>query len=269
MGECVPGAKAEGDEPTRRRIHRITQLSVRAYWLPGLDQYRADRLVRSGIFDRLCRFRNASTESIFVHRRLPSYLNSIDSRSDTPRRDLHATSRRCVLNSSFSFGYIPKISAQSQEGDGRFYLKHADDKGDHILVDREYNITGIIDWERAHKTSIEVAFNSPIVLLPVSDFYDGVNAIGQDEAYFARVFEEKSHFDMADAVKKGRIQHRFAFCCGYDLADWNGFLGLFQGLRNALMVDEGLDWDSWKGTALHRYREEEGLKILLARDKSM
>ncbi len=32
--------------------------------------------------------------------------------------------------------------------DGKeFYLRHADDKGDHILVDHEFNLTGIIDWE--------------------------------------------------------------------------------------------------------------------------
>lgn len=32
--------------------------------------------------------------------------------------------------------------------DGKeFYLRHADDKGDHILVDDEFNLTGIIGWE--------------------------------------------------------------------------------------------------------------------------
>ena len=30
-----------------------------------------------------------------------------------------------------------------------FYLRHFEDKGDHILVDSDYNITGIIDWEFA------------------------------------------------------------------------------------------------------------------------
>lgn len=29
---------------------------------------------------------------------------------------------------------------------GPFFLKHMDDKGDHILVDDDYNITGIGDW---------------------------------------------------------------------------------------------------------------------------
>lgn len=28
-----------------------------------------------------------------------------------------------------------------------FFIKHADDKGDEILVDEEWHITGIVDWE--------------------------------------------------------------------------------------------------------------------------
>jgi aminoglycoside phosphotransferase (APT) family kinase protein len=31
--------------------------------------------------------------------------------------------------------------------DEKFFLKHADDKGDHILVNDDFDITGVIDWE--------------------------------------------------------------------------------------------------------------------------
>lgn len=33
----------------------------------------------------------------------------------------------------------------SVHDDEKFYLKHTDDKGDHILVDEHFNITDIID----------------------------------------------------------------------------------------------------------------------------
>ncbi|KAK3687158.1 hypothetical protein B0T22DRAFT_456573 [Podospora appendiculata] len=33
------------------------------------------------------------------------------------------------------------------EEDETFFLKHVDDKGDHLMVDDELNITGIIDWQ--------------------------------------------------------------------------------------------------------------------------
>ncbi|RMZ84189.1 hypothetical protein DV738_g604, partial [Chaetothyriales sp. CBS 135597] len=170
----------------------------------------------------------------------------------------------------FLIDLIPSISPSpsSIQNDQGYYLKHADDKGDHILVDEDFNITGIIDWEWAYTAPPAHAFNSPIGLLSVGDFYDGVNDLGDDEIVFARLLEEKGHQDLAAFVWNGRIQHRFAFCCGYDLADWSGFLGLFRGLRDAVKVDEGLDWDEWKTVALHRYKEDAGLQLLLSRHET-
>ncbi|KAG8667765.1 hypothetical protein FPOAC2_12964 [Fusarium poae] len=147
--------------------------------------------------------------------------------------------------------------------DKKFYLKHADDKGDHILVDEDFNITGIIDWEWAHTASPAHAFNSPIGILPVADFYRGRNDLGDDEVVFACLLEKKGHGNLARYVRDGRLQHRFAFCCGYDLEDWDGFLGLFRGLRDATGVDEGLEWDEWKIVALKRYKDDPGLQGLL------
>ncbi|KAI8680624.1 APH domain-containing protein [Fusarium sp. Ph1] len=149
--------------------------------------------------------------------------------------------------------------------DEKFYLKHGDDKGDHILVDEHFNVTGIIDWEWAHTASPAHAFNSPIGFLPVADFYRGENNLGSDEVIFARLLKEKGHQDLAHFVRNGRLQHRFAFCCGYNLADWDGFLGLFRGLRDAVGVDEGLEWNEWKAVALQRYKDDSGLQLLLNR----
>ena len=153
--------------------------------------------------------------------------------------------------------------------DGRFYLKHADDKGDHILVDDDYNITGIIDWEWAHTDSKSAAFNSPVLLLPVADFYDGINHLGEDELVFAQLLEDKGHVNLAEIVRNGRIIHRFEFCCGYDLADWDGFLGLFQGLRSALDVDGDLKWEAWREKAIEQYKEDDRLKELITRGHAM
>ncbi|KAL4798215.1 hypothetical protein BDV19DRAFT_397113 [Aspergillus venezuelensis] len=40
----------------------------------------------------------------------------------------------------------------------KFYLKHPDDKGDHILIDEKYNITGLIDWRFARVVPALEAF---------------------------------------------------------------------------------------------------------------
>lgn len=42
---------------------------------------------------------------------------------------------------------VEAMYPEDYTGSGRFFIKHADDKGDHILVDKDGNITGIIDWE--------------------------------------------------------------------------------------------------------------------------
>jgi hypothetical protein len=103
-------------------------------------------------------------------------------------------------------------------------------------------------------------------LLPVGAFYDGKNDLGEQEAEFARILHRKGHAELADVVRRGQIQHRFAFCCGYDLADWDGFVGLFKGLRDVVDVDAGLTWDEWKAVALDRYEADRGLRRLMAEE---
>lgn len=162
----------------------------------------------------------------------------------------------------FLIDLIPSVLPPVQS-DKNCYLKHGDDKGDHILVDEDFNITGIIDWEWAHTAVPAHAFNSPIGFLPVAAFYNGANDLVLEEVEFARLLEDKGRQDLAGFVRNGRLQHRFEFCCGYDLEDWDGFLGLFQGLREAVKADEGLDWNAWRAVALDRYKDDAGLQQLL------
>lgn len=180
------------------------------------------------------------------------------------RKELYADrSADAYLIHRFLLDMIPRVLPELNQ-DHRFYLKHADDKGDHILVDEKYNVTGIIDWEWAYTAPNALAFNSPIMLLPVSDFYKGLNELGPEEGEFIDILERKGHLSLAEIVRKGRLQHRFAFCCGYDLADWTGFLGLFQGLRDAIDVDGGLPWSEWKAIATERYSADPALRRLLS-----
>ncbi|KAK2012884.1 hypothetical protein LZ32DRAFT_628651 [Colletotrichum eremochloae] len=112
----------------------------------------------------------------------------------------------------------------------RDVLSHADDKGDYTLIDEDFHVTRIIDREWAHPASPAHAFDSVIGFLPVGDFYNGEDGPGDSEIVFARLLEEKGHQDLARFLWNGRVQHRFTFCCGYDLSDCGGFLGLFRGL---------------------------------------
>lgn len=107
----------------------------------------------------------------------------------------------------FLLDILPKVLPDSMKKNQKFYLKHADDKGDHILVDDEYNITGIIDWEWPYTAPTDLAFNSPVAFLPVSQFYDGFNSLGNDENEFARIFEVEDKPELAKIIRRGRVQH--------------------------------------------------------------
>jgi hypothetical protein len=160
---------------------------------------------------------------------------------------------------------IPIILPHASLDDASFYLKHADEKGDQILVDDQFRITGIIDWEWAHTGPKFSVFNSPIVLLPLAEFYSGNNCLGDEEMTFSHLLEEKGHPDLGDIVRKGRLLHRLQFCCGYDLPDWDGYKDIFMGLVRALHKDgnsNNLDYETWKADAIQRYSADPRLEKL-------
>lgn len=159
---------------------------------------------------------------------------------------------------------VPEVYPKRLGDPKAFYLTHADDKGDHILVDEEFNITAIIDWEWAYITSETLAFNSPMLLLPVSDFFDGVDSIGEEEELFAQTLERKGASGIAEIVRNGRLHHQFAFCCTFDLGfSFEDLLGLFKGLRSTTEIDHRWDWEEWKEFALERYNQDDRLKEIL------
>ncbi|KAF9522942.1 hypothetical protein CPB83DRAFT_863683 [Crepidotus variabilis] len=91
-----------------------------------------------------------------------------------------------------------------------FYLRHMDDKGDHILLDDVYNIVAIIDWEWAQTLPEPLAFSSPLFLVDVAAYYEGQDGLSEDERLFVTVLEEKGHATLAKCVRNGRLAHRLA-----------------------------------------------------------
>ncbi|KAI4842306.1 hypothetical protein E4T44_07386 [Aureobasidium sp. EXF-8845] len=149
-----------------------------------------------------------------------------------------------------------------------FYLTHADDKGFHILVDADSNITGLIDWEWAFTAPKTLAFISPMLLLPTSEFFDGETNIDKDEVLLAECLEEKGAKEMAKCVREGRRHHQFAFLCTLDFClPFGDLVGLFKGLRMSMKVDREYDWEEWKQLSLKRYDDDDRLRDILQRSK--
>ncbi|KAI1772274.1 hypothetical protein F4818DRAFT_444501 [Hypoxylon cercidicola] len=100
--------------------------------------------------------------------------------------------------------------------EGKFFLKHTDDKGDHVLVNEDYDIVSIVDWEWCHTPSKEDAFSSPCMMWPVAAFYNGSNELTNDELRFADIFRERGRGDLARHIAEGRKVQRLFFAVGPD-----------------------------------------------------
>ncbi|KAI5195297.1 hypothetical protein E4T38_09130 [Aureobasidium subglaciale] len=163
----------------------------------------------------------------------------------------------------FLLDLVPQVWTAEKEP---CYLKHADDKGSHILIDASANITGIIDWEWALFAPASFALNSPKALFHIQDFFAGETALSSSESYFVECLEGEGRADLAKVVREGKQSLFFDFCCAFDgRTDWEGWMGVFKGLRKCVGVDDGLNWDEWKQITLKRYENDDGVKQLLAR----
>ena len=167
---------------------------------------------------------------------------------------------------------LPELVADSASCAGPFYLKRYDDKGDHLLVDEEYNITGVIDWEFASAEGKELAFSSPCMMWPVGKFYDGSNVLAVDEERFAAVFEKRGRADMAAIVRGGRRWQRYLFFLGGGIPrDMAEFEPLFQGLRKTFL-GEGeqnsvSEYQEWKQKALAEFAKGDAKLQALMRNE--
>ena len=72
------------------------------------------------------------------------------------------------------------------------------DKGDHIPVNNEFRIVGIIDWEWAQITTQSEAFAAPLYLLNVGQYYSGSNELSHKEVEFASVLKGRNEADLAE-----------------------------------------------------------------------
>jgi hypothetical protein len=160
-------------------------------------------------------------------------------------------------------GIYPQETEETSKG---FYLRHADDKGFHILVDADSNITGLIDWEWAFAAPKALAFNSPMLLLLTSEFFNGETGIGKDEEVFAECLDARGADDMAEAVRGGRVHHQLAFLCTLDFClSFEDLVGVFGGLRRSVTVDHDYEWEDWKQVALKRYSHDDRLRDIMQR----
>ncbi|KAG6290459.1 hypothetical protein E4U09_004410 [Claviceps aff. purpurea] len=184
-----------------------------------------------------------------------------------------------LLAHRFRLDVLDKVSEQAttaEKGGEKFFLKHAD--GDHILVNDDFDIVGIIDWEWCQTASREQAFSSPCMMWPISAFYNGSNELTEEELLLACVFRERGREDLASCVLHGRKVQRLLFALDPLTAyeDSKTLSSLFIGLKRAFhghdIKSDGKgvedEWEAWKVKAFEDWKHEAPFKTAIEQKAS-
>lgn len=165
---------------------------------------------------------------------------------------------------SFLKDQIPHLLATDNPHTETFYLKHVDDKGDHLLVDDDLNITGIIDWQMARLVPAIEAFGPSLVTADMSAIYNGESCVTGYDRSLAHYLREKGADDLAGLMSRDERLRRFFFGLDVDFA-WDEALGLVRGIWAAFGGEGDLDWQVWKADLLRGCGCDGRLEGIIAR----
>ncbi|KAK5987987.1 hypothetical protein PT974_12123 [Cladobotryum mycophilum] len=139
---------------------------------------------------------------------------------------------------------------------GQFFLKHADDKGDHLLVDENLNITGIIDWQMARIVPRREAFGPSLVTAEMNALCGGRVSLSDDDTVLADALKTRG-VDGGATDEKAR---RFFWGLALE-PKWEYALPLADARLEVFGV--GQEWMVWREVALREYEADERLQALV------
>lgn len=173
------------------------------------------------------------------------------------------------VNAYLVFSYLKSqihtlAATPSRDTPEQFYIKHVDDKGDHLMVDEDLNILGIIDWQMSRVVPAEEAFGPSLVTAKMGDMYDGVSSLTIHDRALASFLRAEGAADLADIMSKDERQRRFFFGLDVDFP-WDETLLLIRGIWAAFGVGRDTDWKTWKMDMLEQHVHDERLKDMIDR----
>ncbi|KAB8262450.1 hypothetical protein BDV32DRAFT_20294 [Aspergillus pseudonomiae] len=160
---------------------------------------------------------------------------------------------------------IPNLASTANrniETTEQFYIKHVDDKGDHLMVDDELNIVRVIDWQMARVVPANEAFGPSLVTAEMGEIYNGVSSLTVHDHALARFLKAKGEDDLADIMSKDEKLRRFFFGLDVDFS-WNETLLLIRGIWAAFGMDKNTDWKVWKTDMLDQHMHDERLMNII------
>ncbi|WVR05596.1 hypothetical protein IAU60_002615 [Kwoniella sp. DSM 27419] len=146
---------------------------------------------------------------------------------------------------------------------GTLYIRHDDEKGDHMLFDDCGGLVGVIDWEWAFGTTKGEAFAAPYIFWEDLSFMRGNNKMTKEEEYLIWCYEQLQRPDLADCVRQGRLYQRLTKIGQY------GHIWTKKGYREVFAEDIPADFHPpsedphWRVYMIKRYRANEGLQQMM------
>ena len=125
-----------------------------------------------------------------------------------------------------------------------FFLKHVDDKGDHLLVDERGVITGIIDWQFARVTPANEAFGPYYITADLDSLYSNNTGITAEDKRLASKLRQLSEHGMGYYMDNNELTRRFHHGLGEDCTKEEA-RKMLEGWRAALRVESTSSLDIW------------------------
>ncbi|WWC60074.1 uncharacterized protein I303_102637 [Kwoniella dejecticola CBS 10117] len=154
---------------------------------------------------------------------------------------------------------------EEMDRSGEFYIKHDDDRYDHIRADASGTVTGVIDWEWAYTTNKEEAFSSPTGWVPPEYDQGNNDVFSNRENALIEGYINLNRPDLADMVRKSRKYHRLI----YLLRHMKPSVLSLNALRRAFLgqpddhTGQPDTMQGWLDTMKDKYSSDIGLQSLI------
>lgn len=146
---------------------------------------------------------------------------------------------------------------------GPFFLKHMDDKGDHILVNDDFNITGVIDWSFARTVPAYEAFGPSLITADMDDILTGRAGPTTRDRLLAQALHTRGSPWARFAQGADRVR-RLSFAPGMGMnLSWDEALNVFRGIIATVSdVVVEFEWEGWRKCRMAQWADDERLTML-------
>ncbi|WDK19158.1 hypothetical protein CGRA01v4_10445 [Colletotrichum graminicola] len=90
------------------------------------------------------------------------------------------------------YRFLKKNASTLADGHDTFFLRHVDDRGDHLLVDKQTNIIGIVDWQMARVVPRREAFALSLISADMRALCDGQVSLSAKDVALAGALLKKN-----------------------------------------------------------------------------